>query len=133
MSFGDPVVISIGTPFNATAGSFANWRSTGFNVQGTTSPTLPASWFVANTPDTGRRLTILALRVTSTHVQLFLGELGGTDYNLVEEFRTGVQLQLYVHQADNSIPATTYTIVDGISDTTEPYAFDVSWRATDRR
>ena len=126
MAFGDPVVISIGTPFNATANSFANWRSTGFNVQGTTSPTLPASWFVSGTPDAGRRLTILALRTTSTQVQLFLGELGGTDYNLVEEFRTGVQIQLYIHQADNSIPATTYTIVDGISDTTEPYAFDVS-------
>ena len=126
MAFGDPVVISLGTPFNATAGSFVNWRSTGFNVQGTTSPTLPASWFVAGTPDAGRRLTILALRTTSTQVQLFLGELGGTDYNLVEEFRTGVQIQLYIHQTDNSIPATTYTIVDGISDTTEPYAFDVS-------
>ena len=86
----------------------------------------PASWFVAGTPDTGRRLTILALRTTSTQVQLFLGELGGTDYNLVEEFRTGVQIQIYIHQNDNSIPATTYTIVDGISDTTEPYAFDVS-------
>ena len=129
MSFGDPVVISLGTPFNATANSFANWRSTGFNIQGTTSPTLPASWFVAGTPDTGRRLTILALRTTSTQVQLFLGELGGTDYNLVEEFRTGVQLQLYVHQNDNSVPANTFTIVDGISDTTEPYAFDVSGAA----
>ena len=124
MAFGDPVVVSLGTPFGATAGSFANWRSVGFNVQGTTSPTLPASWFEANTPAAGRKLTIVALRVVSERIQLLFGDFGGTDYDFVTEFRTGVQIQIYPHQADNSVPSNAFTITNGISDATEPYAYD---------